>query len=284
MEHTQGHPESSLPEGHEPVQLADVCDALDARAAGAPDRPSRRAVRWPFRDRRVALATRIAAGAQRSLQCACRNLSYSGVGLLTREPLPMGRLVQVSLPHPQLGSIPISGSVTRCRRVDEAVFEVGVRFDQPVDVREYLAIDPFSNEFLPERTEPARITGHVVMLGGSEFERAMFQRTLRRTSAFSLTTSHLHDAIRVAPSMSALVCSCDDDDPPVPTLLTPLVEHGFRGKLLLMVSDQGPRTRERVLALPYHAIVLRPLGEDLLLRALTEVLVLRRRGESSAAA
>ena len=78
---------------------------------------------------------------QGTYQVSTRNISAGGVGFVHDRPLTRGTRATVALQPPAGPGVVLSGRVAWCREIhdftDRALHQVGVQFDQPVD------IDPF---------------------------------------------------------------------------------------------------------------------------------------------
>jgi CheY-like chemotaxis protein len=107
-------------------KLRSLLDTMDTSAGG--DSSGRTSERYRYRASHVLLELSAETGAPMRIAVTTRNVSQGGVGLLSGQFLYPGTRCRVHLISTQNHVRPIPGVVARCR------YEVGVRFDEPVDV------------------------------------------------------------------------------------------------------------------------------------------------------
>ncbi len=71
-----------------------------------------------------------------------RNISAHGLGFVHGRFVHKGSLVMVALANRQKKAVLISGRVAHCRHIEGKVHEVGVAFDEPVSLADFLAVPP----------------------------------------------------------------------------------------------------------------------------------------------
>ncbi len=128
--------------------------ALDV--SDRPAKPGRTFLRWPFRRATVPVLVTHPSGQQVRLELACRNLSRGGMSLLHASFLHTGTRCTVTL-RDALGQLrELESAVVRCRHCSGMIHEIGVRFDEPVDVRDFVPAEPLAERFALEAVDPAR--------------------------------------------------------------------------------------------------------------------------------
>ncbi|MEW6252019.1 MAG: PilZ domain-containing protein [Planctomycetota bacterium] len=67
-----------------------------------------------------------------------RNVSSSGIAFLHGDLVSPGTACTLELPTPDGGAVPVEGHVVRCRCVSGRIHEIGVQFEQPLEVEHLL--------------------------------------------------------------------------------------------------------------------------------------------------
>ncbi|MFG0260606.1 MAG: PilZ domain-containing protein [Phycisphaerales bacterium JB041] len=95
-------------------------------------------VKFPH-DGSVALAGP-AAGAS-PIRVRCRDLSSKGVGLVCGVRLEPGARCTVQLTNPVGKVVSVPGTVIRCRALSASSNEIGVRFEAPINLSDFVPTD-----------------------------------------------------------------------------------------------------------------------------------------------
>lgn len=118
-----------------------ILDQLDeaSRSAG-PGRaaPRERAPRFAYRPARLPMVVLQPGGGTTAMIVTSRNLSTSGIGILSEGFLHRGSKCVVALIplHGENKSVP--GTVVHCRHIRGRVHEVGIQFDTAIDIALFL--------------------------------------------------------------------------------------------------------------------------------------------------
>lgn len=247
--------------------LMDGLDGHDERR----DR-RRRFVRWPFRRESVELRVTHPGGNAAVMNVACRNLSAAGVSLLHSSFLHPGSACEVVLPSSG-GVVRARGMIVRCQHRSGVVHEIGVRFDHPVSMQDFMARDLFTDWYCRERVEPASLEGTVVCLLSSALDRRVLAHFLRDACVKLRPVERVREAVEAAAGGAALII-CGDEGELSPRELVSALRIGAEGVPILMVASDAHRaTREKLTGIGLDAVVVKPLLQDVLLRAMAEFLV-----------
>ena len=71
-----------------------------------------------------------------------RNLSSGGMGFVHNAYVEAGTHCAVALQHADGYGVVASGRIAWCRRIDLDVFDVGISFDEPIEIDAYIPTDP----------------------------------------------------------------------------------------------------------------------------------------------
>ncbi|MCC6676749.1 MAG: PilZ domain-containing protein [Phycisphaerales bacterium] len=251
--------------------LSEFMDGLDAGEGAAKRR--RRFVRWPFRRESVELRVTHPGGNAVVMKVACRNLSAAGVSLLHSSFLHPGSACEVVLPS-AAGPARVRGMIVRCQHRSGVVHEIGVRFDEAMPMRDFVGHDLFSDWYSRERVDPATLEGTVVCLMGSPLDQRVLKHFLREAAVRLRIAAGVREAVEAAAhGASLIVCDAEGAEMP-PRELVSALRIGAEGIPILMIAADSHRaTRERLTGIGLDAVVVRPLSQDTLLRAMAEFLL-----------
>lgn len=158
-----------------------ILDELDRQSSELGGR-QRTQVRWPFRHESIRATLVQPDGGSVQMTFACRNLSVGGISILHRSFLHPGTRITLDLPKSTSGTKPVSGKVARCVHVQGTIHEVGVKFDELINLREFTRSDPFRSAFAFENVDPKDLGGTMIHIDPSQIDRQILLHTLRESS------------------------------------------------------------------------------------------------------
>jgi hypothetical protein len=142
---------------------------LEAPAPGAGKNDAkvrRQYIRWPFRTESITLRVSGPAwagmgSAEVAVRVACRNISKGGMSVLHNSFLHTGTRLVVELPPPPGAPEDepprlIPAQIVRCQHRGGVVHELGIKFDEQLDVRAFVERDPFDQRFSVEALDLTR--------------------------------------------------------------------------------------------------------------------------------
>ncbi|HYE62463.1 MAG TPA: response regulator [Phycisphaerales bacterium] len=255
------------------AQLEALLDKLDEPEQKAGTRHKRDFVRWPFRKLSITVGLIHPGGNTVNIKVAGRNLSNGGVCVLHSSFVHPGSECIVHMPHPTQGEVQVRGKIVRCMHRAGLIHEIGIAFPRPINAKEYLAPDPLSNSFERERVRSADLQGRVLIIEPAKGERDIIKHFLRETNLQLEYASTLAEGISLYDSFTAVILSAEVGDAEPGVAASKLREIGHVGPILMIVPDDTARTRARVASAPVRAFLCRPYSQDILFRALAEVLL-----------
>jgi CheY-like chemotaxis protein len=265
-------------------ELSELLDRLDQSQSEA-SATKREFVRWAFRCISVRVQIIHPGGATASINVACRNLSRSGLSMLHSAYLHVGTKCRVHLPHPARGEIVAAGWVTRCNHCAGTIHEIGIRFDQPVDLKDLVHQNPFTDWFSLERVEPEKLSGTVVYVDDSEMDQRIIRHFLRATRVKLCVAATAAEALSLVDSSTDLVLTDYNLDQGTGLdLAVKLQESGCKAPVVVITCDTDAASLDKSTASRASAFLAKPIQQDLLLRALAEFLIVRKSGAPAPAA
>jgi hypothetical protein len=225
--------------------------------------------RWPFAQQLVPVRD-LGSPALKIVPMVCRNLSASGVGLVSSRSVRVGRAVSMMLRSVVRGAVEVRGRVVRCEASGEGRCEVVVALEEQIDVREFAPADPLSNLTVREMVDPLRLRGTVLIVSANAGDRAALARVLRPTRMIVTSVASTCGRAGAAGVDVAILTANEDDAQPGSELLD-LYDQGFAGKVLLVAPDRSARVRRIVDKLPLSGVLVKPFEDAVLLRLMADV-------------
>jgi CheY-like chemotaxis protein len=256
--------------------LEALLDELDAGSEGADSSKRRGYVRWPFRKASIRVSLVQGDNMETELSMACRNLSRGGASLLHRSFLHTGSRVRLFLPDPRKGEQMVVGTVCRCRHVRGVVHEIGVRFAQEIDARSFLPAEGLANHFSLERVDPDALQGTIVHVDDSPMDRRLVQHFLRGSQIRLRQTDDGEEALRfIAEGCDLALIDLDlgCGKPSGFNLIGRLRGARTPTPLVMLTSDVSADTKVPDEISKPDAYLLKPVTQDVLLRAIAEFLL-----------
>jgi DNA-binding response OmpR family regulator len=271
--------------------LEALLDRLDEPESKGNASLKRGYVRWPFRRLAVTVGLIHPGGNTVNIRVAGRNLSNGGICVLHSSFVHPGSDCIVHMPHPTQGEVQVRGKIARCMHRSGVIHEIGISFPRPINAKEYLAPDPLSNSFSLERVRASDLQGRVLVIEPDQMERDIIRHYLRETGLQCEFANSLAQAVMMYDGFAAVVMSSELPDADPRTAATKLRDLGHAGPILLVVPEDSARTRAKVASAPVRAFLTRPFSQELILRAMGEILLVeqttfstRRAGDAKAKA
>jgi CheY-like chemotaxis protein len=258
---------------HDPQALADLLNRLEEPSVKAEAGFKRDFVRWPFRKLAVGLGIVHPGGNMSTIRAACRNLSNGGVCLLHSSYVHAGSECVVTLTHPMRGEVKVPGKVVRCMHRTGVIHELGVKFNAPIDAKEFVIPDPFSNSFSVESVRPQELKGRVLLVEPAPAEREKFGVYIRETCLSLVAAESLADGIVKCDAIDLVVMASQLPDSEPAAAVQRLRSAGCKAPILVVVPDASEATRQHVGRVEAAAFVVRPFSEEVMLRAIADVLL-----------
>lgn len=249
--------------------LLQLLDSLEQK------RNRREQVRMPYRKLSIPVRVTHPGGSTAiPVLMAARNISSTGINLLHNAYVHPGSKCTITLTHLERGEIGMDASVLRCEHVRDLVHEVTLKFVAPINLREYVKPDPFSDFFSIENVDPAGLEGSLVYVDDSAIDHTLLAHYLKPTKL------RLRSAMNAQQGLDMIRSGCDmaivDFDMPGTdgvAMISQLRGEGFSTPILIVTSDTSPASRARLTSVNTSAILAKPLSPELLLRAIAEFLV-----------
>ncbi|MFN0133500.1 MAG: response regulator [Phycisphaerales bacterium] len=241
--------------------------------------------RWPFPSQGVRVEMNQPGGTTTNLYYACRNLSSGGIGVLHSAYVHPKTSCTVYLPMPDGSERPVVGLVVRCRHFRGSVHEVGIKFNERINIREALLLDLLDGAFTLERIPPDKLTGCVLHVDDSAMDRRLMRHFLRETNLSVVSAEDGQGALARASEPFDLVL-IDQDMPGLSGTETAekLLAGGLGCPIMLVAGNVTVDVRRKAREARVSAVLPKPLTEQGVLRAIAEFLVLKPQDAAAGAA
>ncbi len=253
-------------------ELNQVMDEMDAAGKGAS--PERNFVRWSFRKTSVIFEVTQPGGTKAKLLVPVRNISCGGMSILHSAYMHTGTSCVLYIPSPENEYHGVRGFVTRCRHVKGTIHELGIQFSEPINARDFVELDEFSDCFSLEKVDPQELEGRILIVDDSEMDLKLAKHYLRDTNLRISAYSDPIEALDVAEEGVDLIL-LDYDMPEMNghEWITKIRENGIQTGVIMVTSDTSTLTRQHLASVQANAFLAKPITQEILLRAIAEFLM-----------
>jgi CheY-like chemotaxis protein/HPt (histidine-containing phosphotransfer) domain-containing protein len=163
----------------------------------------------------------------------------------------------------------------RCRHVKGLVHEVGLRFKSPINVRDYLNVDPMEGSFTLEHVDPKKLKGSLLHVDDASMDRRLLQHYLSETALTITSVETGKEAIeRSIEGFDAMIVDNDLTDMTGLDLIGTLRAKGVAIPILMLTADTRPETKQGARNARVSAIIPKPTNKAVVLQALAEFLII----------
>jgi DNA-binding response OmpR family regulator len=265
-----------------PTELSALLDFLDGDDTHC-SKARREYARWPFRHVGLNVVFEHPGGGAVTLRLAGRNISGGGVALLHNGFLHPGTACRVALPRHDGSIREVTGRIVRCAHRRGMLHEICIRFDKPIDVRQFARARPGEEFHTLERVDPAKLTGSVVYVEDNALDAKIVHHFLRETAIKLRVCATCSEGLEAAANECDLLL-VDHELPDMlgTAFLRQARERGIVAPAIILTAKPAESMEGNLWAIPDVGFIRKPFTQDHLLRILAERLLLRN-GESQSA-
>jgi len=260
--------------GMGPATYAKLLEKLADNGGGSKSPPSRRFSRIPLHDPFVRVSVENESGHKHDMVLACRNLSRGGVGLLHSSFMYPQTVATVHLTQYDGKVVGIRGCVVRVEHRGGVVHEIGIKFDQEINPRDFLSND--ITEAIPsiENIEPESLKGEVVFATSNEQTIASLREALLDTSLnFKIVPDLEALQLELTKDLGMALIDLELGESSGPEIIKQCRVRGVTCPMALMGSADDELARSMIRVCGADALVRTPIVPGDLLRTLGEFLL-----------
>lgn len=243
---------------------------LDDREGGSTRRTF---ARWPLEGLSLIVRVTHAAGGEATLRLAPRNISAGGISVLHSAYLYPGTKCHVMLPDTNQVHTVLPGWVARCIHRYGPIHEVGIRFNEPIEIRKYVASAGGGAPHTLHAVNPANLRGKVILIDPSDFWTGQIRRELGETCIELVCTAQAHEGVKLAQQGAAVVLISAEVADMRPFEAISLMRAAGVECPVVMLCPPGSGVRAGQVPLQGISVLPRPSPPDALLFELSEHLL-----------
>ncbi|MCC6676748.1 MAG: response regulator [Phycisphaerales bacterium] len=282
---TPGPAERSNTLGLTANSLDSLLDLLEATGHGKAGAHKREFVRWPFRQPSVVLQVIHPGGTAVTMRVACRNVSCGGAGLLHGAFVHPGSRCTLHLPRRSGEVVEVEGRIARCKHVARMIHELGVKFDAPIDVRQFMPEEATAEAFSRELVRPEELHGCVLLIDDATLQHQYIGHQLRDTRLRLRTARSVAEGIALArEGCEVIMTDYHLPDGTGTELIKGLREAGVTTPVIIHTCDDSPTTRAKAMRARPDGFLIKPVPQPRLLQAIAEFLGKASGGQPRSAA
>lgn len=231
--------------------------------------------RWPFRHATVKITLIQPSGGEVQLRLACRNLSRGGISLLHNAYVHPGSTVVVSLPRLSGGVKDVAGSIKRCLFRKGVIHELGIQFEDPVDLREHLGAGKGQEFFSVEHVDPEKIVAKILYIEDCDVDYRILQHFLRETNvSLSRVVDGAAAMEQVGNGFDLVIVDWRLPDTTGTELVGKFRQIGIDVPVIIVTADPVGLMKSGLWDIPNTGVLTKPLAQTQLLRAIAERLLI----------
>lgn len=251
-----------------------LSEKLEAMGAGGNlGALKREFVRWPFHRDRIPVLIEQPGGTHLALRLCCRNISRGGMSLFHNAFVHEGSKCMVRLPHPTHGDLDVQGKIARCKHRGGVVHEIGIKFDSPIDAKQFVSAGGESEFFSLEKVDAEKLAGSLLLVEPEKNDQKLFEHFMRRTRVRLRSVSSIKEAMATQKEpVDVVVVNFQLPDGTGLDLMNQMRAAGLHAPILMLTPDASRETRMELSAMRCDGLLSKPLTYDRVVRAIAEFL------------
>lgn len=230
--------------------------------------------RYQFRDRVIVMKVMPPGGGLVEFVVGTLDLSMGGLAVVHTSFAHIGTRVFIELPRIDDQPEQILGTIVRCTHRRGTIHEIGIQFDQPIDMALFSSDAAVMNRFSVERVDPGQLQGCMVHVEPSAVDRKVVANALSESMMRIRVASSIEEAMPlVKDRLDILICEYHLDDGTAVELIQKAREAECFVPTIVLTADTSASVAQALQASAVDRVLTKPCGEDVLLRTLAGYLL-----------
>lgn len=245
---------------------------LDDNNGCLPTESSRVYRRLDYAYPRLLLRIESSRDTAREIIVASRNLSQGGISILHATYMYPGTAVTVDLIRNDQTVRRTRGTVARCEHRGGIIHEIGVKFDQEINLREYLHSTPELLLHAHERIEPEQLDKSILFISKhNEFSPEVRQALLPTNLKYTFK-NELDDILPLLEKLDIIVIH-HANDLDAPDMIAELRAQGFDNPIIILAKPQSETQAHLLSACGADTLLPWPCEHNVLACAIAEFIL-----------
>ncbi len=205
------------------------------------------------------------------------DLSSGGLAFAHGRYIHLDSRCEVFLPQLDEQVAIVQARVLTCAHLKGMIHRVAVKFDDIVDLSQFVALTGSQTSVLQQQRQEgrlsadnplkARLQGKVLVIDDGEADRELFSFWLRKTGLTPVTAMDGDAAVKLLPGVDMVLCDCMLGEADGRDVARAIRTAGFHGPMLMVTADEREQTHKEAIAAGCDEVLVKPLKREQLLRA-----------------
>lgn len=228
----------------------------------------RRRPRYSFNTGEVNVQVRHPNGAETTYRMLTRNLNSHGIGFILGRYVYVNTVCAIELPTLDNERITVTGKVVHCRHLSGVIHELGIAFDRPIEVENFIA------ELQEARDAAAakpQLTGCVLIVDEFASERQYLSHLLHDLGLASIEACDQKEMLAKMSAEKAdlMVIDMDSTDDDGMSIIAAARKAGFKPPILAISVNQGESAQADAQMCGFAGLISKPIDASRLLMQLS---------------
>lgn len=254
-------------------ELDTIIAALEREQPGSSPKSKRRARRWSAQAKKIILTTMDAGGSPKHFSVLARNLSSGGLAVLHGGFIHKGSKCYITLRGIDGKPRTLGATIVRCNHLQKHLHDLGVKFDAPVNPRDFLDFGD-AHVFTVENVTPSELKGKVLVIEDSKPYQALMASYFKETG---LDVTYVPDAesglqcLSEGPQIVFVDYHMPGDDGI--SFIQKARAAFYEGAIVMLTADTTPGLRDKAIKVGGNELLVKPCPAVELHRAVAEYLL-----------
>jgi len=262
--------------GMDPAVYSQLLKKLDLehQDTADPTNPTRIHTRLQYHEPYLDLVFESSDYSRRTITVAARNISRGGLSVLHSSFTYPGTSIRTTLNRINGKAFQATGTVVRCDHRGGVVHEIGIRFDNPIIVQEYIRPDIMQCIRSHELVKPTELDKSLLVVGNDKNIIPLLRQYLMQTNVKYAFAENAEQALQRKPEAHDMVLCClEIDEMTGPEFTRVLRSKMYTKPILLIGPHASESTSNQVRLSSADAFIPTPINEKDLLCALGEYML-----------